>query len=181
MTLENTPTSRHKEWRFLVILVKVGSGDEALVHRLIAKHYQGVLNGCFLALCSISIFVVERQTHILFNGFDLPVLTVSEQRAMVFILLSSIGSLPIWVIKTDSWPWSIRPKLISLLLFIVSQVLATLSGVYGVNESPAESGFNRCGWSWALLIWVYTMFVFLLLSLLDYGLKRCISCLRSRG
>ena len=76
-------------------------------------------------------------------------------QTLMYLLLSVAGHLTIFLTRTRGPFWSIRPAKILLLAVIGTQTLATLIAVYGVFMTPL-------GWGWALFVWAYAVFWFLL-------------------
>jgi H+-transporting ATPase len=73
---------------------------------------------------------------------------------LIFLKLLVSGHLTIFVTRTRGPFWSPRPAALLLWAAIGTKVLATLMAVYGLFMAPI-------GWGWALLVWGYSLFWFL--------------------
>jgi len=64
-----------------------------------------------------------------------------------------------------------RPGVMLMCAFVFSQAAATLIGVYGFHGYPHDgvSNFRGCGWGWALLVWIYSIIVYIPLDLIKMG------------
>jgi H+-transporting ATPase len=76
-------------------------------------------------------------------------------QTLIYLKLSVSGHFKIFLTRTRGPFWSIRPARILLVAVFGTQVLATLVAVYGLFMPPI-------GWSWALLVWGYSLVWFLL-------------------
>jgi H+-transporting ATPase len=75
-------------------------------------------------------------------------------QTLMYLMLSVAGHLTIFLTRTRSAFWSIRPARILLLAVFGTQIVATLIAVYGVFMTPL-------GWGWALFVWGYALAWFL--------------------
>ena len=75
-------------------------------------------------------------------------------QTLIYLKLSVAGHLKIFLTRTRGPFWSIRPARILVVAIFGTQILATLVAVYGVLMPPI-------GWSWALLVWGYSLVWFL--------------------
>ncbi|QVV68785.1 plasma-membrane proton-efflux P-type ATPase [Synechococcus sp. LA31] len=76
-------------------------------------------------------------------------------RTMLYLKLSVAGHLTVFVARTVGPFWSVRPALPLLLAVLGTQLVATLFAATGVLMTPI-------GWSWALLVWSYSLVWFLI-------------------
>jgi H+-transporting ATPase len=72
----------------------------------------------------------------------------------MYLKLSIAGHLTIFVTRTRGPFWSFKPSSILLGAVAGTQLLATLVTVFGVFMAPI-------GWKWALFVWGYALFWFL--------------------
>jgi H+-transporting ATPase len=87
-------------------------------------------------------------------------------QTLMYLMLSVAGHLTIFLTRTRGPFWSIRPARILLLAVVGTQLIATLTAVYGVFMTPI-------GWGWALFVWGYALVWFLVndrVKLLAYRL-----------
>jgi H+-transporting ATPase len=76
-------------------------------------------------------------------------------QTLIYLKLSVGGHFKIFLTRTRGPFWSIRPARILVVAVFGTQVLATFVAVYGVFMPPI-------GWSWALMVWGYSLVFFLL-------------------
>ena len=91
-------------------------------------------------------------------------------QTLMYLKLSVAGHLTIFLTRTRRSFWSTRPAPILVWAVLGTQLVATLIAVYGIFMTPI-------GWHWALLVWGYALFWFLVndgvklaaYRLLEYG------------
>ncbi len=76
-------------------------------------------------------------------------------QTLMYLKLSVAGHLTIFLTRTRGPFWTIRPARILLVAVIGTQLVATLTAVYGVFMTPI-------GWKWALFVWGYALVWFLM-------------------
>jgi H+-transporting ATPase len=76
-------------------------------------------------------------------------------QSLIYLKLSVAGHLNIFVTRTRSSFWSIRPAPLLFWAVMATQLVATLIAVYGLFMPPL-------GWHWAAFVWVYALGWFLL-------------------
>jgi H+-transporting ATPase len=75
-------------------------------------------------------------------------------QTLMYLKLSVAGHFKIFITRTRGPFWSIRPARILLVAVFGTQIVATLVAVYGLFMPPI-------GWSWALMVWGYSLAWFL--------------------
>ena len=75
-------------------------------------------------------------------------------QSMMYLKLSVAGHLTIFVTRTRGPFWSFKPSRILLGAGAGTQLLATIITVFGIFMTPI-------GWQWALFVWGYALFWFL--------------------
>jgi len=75
-------------------------------------------------------------------------------QTLMYLKLSVAGHMTIFLTRTRGPFWTIRPAQILLFAVIGTQLVATLTAVYGVFMTPI-------GWGWALFVWGYALVWFL--------------------
>jgi H+-transporting ATPase len=75
-------------------------------------------------------------------------------QSLMYLKLSVAGHLTIFITRTRGPFWSFRPAPILVGAVVGTQLLATFIVVYGLFMTPI-------GWSWALLVWGYSLAWFL--------------------
>jgi H+-transporting ATPase len=76
-------------------------------------------------------------------------------QTLMYLKLSVAGHLTIFLTRTRGPFWSIRPARILWAAVLGTQIVATLTAVYGVFMTPL-------GWGWAGFVWGYALLWFLL-------------------
>jgi len=76
-------------------------------------------------------------------------------QSLIYLKLSVSGHLTVFVARTRGRFWSHRPSNILLGAIVTTQAIATLIVVYGLGLITPTS------WSWAGLVWAYSLFWFL--------------------
>jgi H+-transporting ATPase len=76
-------------------------------------------------------------------------------QTLMYLKLSVAGHLTIFLTRTRGPFWSIRPSRILWAAVLGTQILATLTAVFGVFMEPLP-------WKWALFVWGYALAWFLL-------------------
>ena len=71
-------------------------------------------------------------------------------QTLMYLKLSVAGHMTIFLTRTRGPFWTIRPAWILLFAVIGTQLVATLTAVYGVFMTPI-------GWGWALFVWGYAL------------------------
>ena len=75
-------------------------------------------------------------------------------QTLMYLKLSLAGHLTIFLTRTRGPFWSSRPANILIGAVLGTQTVATLFAVYGIFMTPI-------GWTWALVVWGYALFWFL--------------------
>ena len=91
---------------------------------------------------------------LLYIGTNVLHLTRELIQSLIYLKLSVSGHLTVFVTRTRGPFWSIRPASLLLGAILCTQLIATLITVYGLFMAPL-------GWGWALLVWGYSLFWFL--------------------
>ena len=78
----------------------------------------------------------------------------AQIQTLMYLKLSVAGHLTIFLTRTRGPFWTIRPARILLVAVLGTQLVATLTAVYGVFMTPI-------GWGWAMFVWGYALVWFL--------------------
>jgi H+-transporting ATPase len=76
-------------------------------------------------------------------------------QSLMYLKLSVAGHLTIFITRTRGPFWSFRPAPILLEAVLGTQLLATCIATFGIFMAPI-------GWKWALFVWGYALFWFLI-------------------
>lgn len=90
---------------------------------------------------------------ILYIGKEILSLSPEMLQSFIYLKLSVAGHLTVFVTRTKSHFWSIKPAKPLLLAVFLTQLTATLITVYGILLPPI-------GWDLALLVWGYALAIF---------------------
>jgi H+-transporting ATPase len=96
---------------------------------------------------------------LLYVGIDVLHLTGGSLQSFIFLKLAVAGDLTVFVARTKSNFWTIRPATPLLLAAVCSQLTAILITVYGVL-------FTALGWELALLVYGYALAAFFVTDIL---------------
>jgi H+-transporting ATPase len=73
---------------------------------------------------------------------------------IMYLQVSITGQLVIFNTRTRSWFWTSRPSYFLMSAFVVAQLVATLIAVYANWEFTQ---LYPIGWSWAAVVWVWSI------------------------
>jgi len=118
--------------------------------------------GLYLTGIGLLLFVIERETFIFQDWFNLRKLSDAELRGLIYLYVSISGQATIFVTRSRRFSYTDRPAYILLAAFVIAQLAATFIGVYGFRGYPNNgvTDFSGCGWGFALLAWVYSLIFF---------------------
>ena len=102
---------------------------------------------------------------ILFIGKEVFHLNREILQSFIYLKLSVAGHLTVFVARTKSHFWSIKPALPLFLAVIITQTIATFIVVYGFLM-PAM------GWNLALFVWGYAIVAFVITDFLKVWLYK---------
>eukprot|EP01135_Chromosphaera_perkinsii_P001670 Nk52_evm47s208 gene=Nk52_evmTU47s208 len=97
-------------------------------------------------------------------------------RGLIYIQVSVTGQWVIFVARARRISYLTRPGLGIIVSFIVSQIAATLIGVYGFGDYPEGRGnFNGCGWGYGLVAWVWSILWIIPMDFIKLTVLYCMS------
>lgn len=102
---------------------------------------------------------------IFYIGKELFDLTQAQLQSFIFLKLAIAGHLTIFITRTRSYFWSIKPGSILFWSAIVTKLLATLVAVYGWFITPIS-------WKLAGLVWFYSILAFLITDILKVAMYK---------
>jgi H+-transporting ATPase len=106
-----------------------------------------------------------RSFGIFYLGDSVFHLNTDVLRTLVYLNLSIGGHLTLFAARTKGPFWSIKPAPILLGAVLGTQAVATLIAVYGLLMTPL-------GWTYAGIVWGYSLGVFLLQDLVKLAARR---------
>ena len=86
-------------------------------------------------------------------------------QSFIFLKLAVAGHLTIFITRTRSYFWTIKPSGALLWSAVITKILATLLVVYGWWVSPI-------GWKLALFVWIYALIAFVITDILKVQLYK---------
>jgi H+-transporting ATPase len=113
----------------------------------------------------LGIIGVVTSFGILYIGLNIFHLTHEVLQSFIYLKLSVAGQLTMFVTRTKSHFWSIKPAKILFIAIIVTQMIATIITVYGFLL-PAM------GWGLALFVWGYALTAFVITDFLKIYIYR---------
>jgi H+-transporting ATPase len=114
---------------------------------------------------TLGIFAMLRSFGIFYLGDSIFHLNHDVIRTLVYLNLSIGGHLTLFAARTKGPFWSIKPAPILLAAVVGTQVVATFIAVYGLLMTPL-------GWTYAGIVWGYSLAVFLLQDLVKLAARR---------
>ncbi|MCD1295094.1 plasma-membrane proton-efflux P-type ATPase [Methanocella sp. CWC-04] len=108
----------------------------------------------------LGLFGVLWSFGILIIGIEVFHLSHALIQSFIYLKLSVAGQLFLFVARTRSYFWTVKPAPILLLAACTSQTIATLITVYGIFFPAAM------GWKLAIFVWGYAILSFLVTDLL---------------
>jgi H+-transporting ATPase len=79
-------------------------------------------------------------------------LDVNVLKTMIYLNLSVGGHLTLFVARTRSWFWSVKPARILLGAVVGTQMLATIIAVFGFLMTPLPPQYAAVAWGYCLLV-----------------------------
>jgi H+-transporting ATPase len=114
---------------------------------------------------TLGAFAMLRSFGIFYLGDSVFHLNSDVIRTLVYLNLSIGGHLTLFAARTKGPFWSIKPAPILLGAVLGTQAIATLIAVYGLLMTPL-------GWTYAGIVWGYSLGVFLLQDLVKLAARR---------
>jgi len=132
--------------------------------------------GLYLLVSTIVLFVLVRDGKF-HEHFDLPILTESQMRGMVYLQVSISGLATIFVSRAQGFSYVERPGAMMSIAFVLSQLVATFIGVYGFNGYPnnGRADFDGCGWAYALAIWIWCIIWYIPMDFIKFFVFNLVS------
>ena len=103
-------------------------------------------------------FRVDQFEFISDSGWNHPVLN-----SIIYLQVSTISQALIFITRAHSFFFLERPSIVLILAFFLAQFIATFIAVYANWTFTQIQG---CGWTWALIVWIWNLIWFFPLDLL---------------
>lgn len=108
----------------------------------------------------IGIVGVFSSFGLLYIGKEVFHLGTEVLQAFIYLKLSVAGHLTVFVARTKSHFWSIKPAKPLFLAIVITQLIATLIAVYGILFP------KPLGWAFAGFVWAYSLTMFVITDFL---------------
>ncbi|KAK4479490.1 hypothetical protein RD792_015004 [Penstemon davidsonii] len=130
----------------------------------------GVVLGTYMAVMTVVFFYLAADTDFFSETFGVKSIRNSpdELTAALYLQVSIISQALIFVTRSRSWSFVERPGFLLMAAFLVAQLLATLIAVYANWEFARIQGI---GWSWAGVIWIFSIVTYFPLDILKFIIR----------
>jgi len=110
--------------------------------------------GLYLGISTIVLFHIASRTTFFVDNCNLYPLSATQLVGLIYCQLSVGGLATIFITRSYGISWLDRPGLPVVCAFVVSQVLSSVIGAYGLN---GFNGFDGAGWGYVLVAWVWSL------------------------
>jgi len=126
--------------------------------------------GLYLTATTMILFAVAHNTRFFPEDINIIQLGESKLRALVYMHVSISGVSVILVTRAVKFSYCERPGVFLLGALVMSQAIATIIGIFGFQGYPHDghTDFVGCDGGYAVAIWVWSIFCFLLLDPIKY-------------
>ncbi|KYQ88590.1 P-type ATPase [Tieghemostelium lacteum] len=114
--------------------------------------------GGYLVASTIVYFAIVHDTTWFQDHLNLRFLNDNEIRGLIYLQVSISGLATIFVSRSQGFSYFERPGFLVIFAFVMSQVVATFIGVYGLRGYPHDdnrTSMQGCGWGWAVTTWIW--------------------------
>uniref|UniRef100_A0A0E0L0Z9 Plasma membrane ATPase n=1 Tax=Oryza punctata TaxID=4537 RepID=A0A0E0L0Z9_ORYPU len=134
----------------------------------------GIVLGTYLALATVLFFWAVRDTDFFTRTFGVHPIggSTEELMAAVYLQVSIISQALIFVTRARSWFFVERPGFLLVSAFLIAQLMATLIAVYANWPFAKMKGI---GWSWGLVIWLFSIVTFFPLDIFKFAIRYFLS------
>ena len=125
-----------------------------------------IVYGTFLAISTVAFFSAIVKTSFFPDKFGVtpflprpqtdpnPGWNHPQLHSIVYLQVSIISQALIFIIRSRSFFFLERPSMILVCAFAITQLIATLIAVY---SNWAFTDVEGCGWSWAAIVWLWSV------------------------
>ncbi|CAI0413020.1 unnamed protein product [Linum tenue] len=147
----------------------------------------GIVLGGYLAIMTVIFFWAAYETNFFSEHFHVPSLRKSHYNtsdpdvvdllkkklaSAVYLQVSTISQALIFVTRSRSWSFVERPGMLLMIAFIIAQLIAT---AISALANWGFAGIHSIGWKWTAVIWVYNIVTYMLLDLIKFAVRYCLS------
>ncbi|EGG23155.1 P-type ATPase [Cavenderia fasciculata] len=128
--------------------------------------------GLYLVASTIVFFSILHDGTWFERTFDLRHLNDNELRGLIYLQVSISGLATIFVSRSQGFSYFERPGLLMSMAFVLSQIIATFIGVYGLRGYPhnGETDLQGCGWGYALVAWIWCLLWYIPMDFIKFGI-----------
>ncbi|CAI0417876.1 unnamed protein product [Linum tenue] len=134
----------------------------------------GIVLGGYLAIMTVIFFWAAYETNffsvhrITANSF----IQLHKLASAVYLQVSTTSQALIFVTRSRSWSFVERPGMLLMIAFIIAQLIAT---AISALANWGFAGIHSIGWKWTAVIWVYNIVTYMLLDLIKFAVRYCLS------
>ncbi|CAI0417878.1 unnamed protein product [Linum tenue] len=147
----------------------------------------GIVLGGYLAIMTVIFFWAAYETNFFSEHFHVPSLRKSHYNtsdpdvvdllnkklaSAVYLQVSTTSQALIFVTRSRSWSFVERPGMLLMIAFIIAQLIAT---AISALANWGFAGIHSIGWKWTAVIWVYNIVTYMLLDLIKFAVRYCLS------
>ncbi|CAI0413009.1 unnamed protein product [Linum tenue] len=134
----------------------------------------GIVLGGYLAIMTVIFFWAAYETNFfsVHRITDVVDLLKKKLASAVYLQVSTISQALIFVTRSRSWSFVERPGMLLMIAFIIAQLIAT---AISALANWGFAGIHSIGWKWTAVIWVYNIVTYMLLDLIKFAVRYCLS------
>ncbi len=118
-----------------------------------------VVYSIYLTVSTIMFFIIiTKSTFVRDQTSVTSSLNDQKLHSIIFLQIFLISQALIFIIRSHGLFFTERPSLILFVVLVFAHLLATAIAVYG---NCSFIGVEGCGWSWAMIIWIWDVMWFL--------------------
>jgi H+-transporting ATPase len=112
-----------------------------------------IFYGLYLGVSTISLFHIAQRNDFFVHQLHLDPLTPATLVGLIYTQLSVGGLATIFITRSYGLSFLDRPGVPVICAFIISQVISSVIGAYGMN---GFNDFEGCGWGYVLVAWIWS-------------------------
>ncbi|CAI0417868.1 unnamed protein product [Linum tenue] len=134
----------------------------------------GIVLGGYLAIMTVIFFWAAYETNFfsVHRITDVVDLLNKKLASAVYLQVSTTSQALIFVTRSRSWSFVERPGMLLMIAFIIAQLIAT---AISALANWGFAGIHSIGWKWTAVIWVYNIVTYMLLDLIKFAVRYCLS------
>jgi len=155
---------------------RVKARNEPDEWNLVEVFVMAICYGFYLVASTIVYFAIINHTSWFQDAIGLRYLGYNNIRGLIYLQVSISGLATIFVSRSQGFSYFERPGFLVIFAFVMSQIVATFLGVYGLNSYPGSGSDIRsfsmqgCGWEWAICTWIWCFLWYIPMDFIKLGL-----------